>query len=98
MRRYVDVVRFAPARALLALGDAAAHRRIDARVVDQVLFDQLAILPLARELLARRERYTGTLAQYAVRIGVFGAQRVLHEVGPVVLYRSAQRRRVGRVE
>ena len=63
VRDQVDVVGLAPPRDLLALGDARADGRVDAGVVDQVLFDELAVLPFAGELLAGRQWHAGARPQ-----------------------------------
>ena len=61
MRRQLDLVRLAPARDFARLGDPADDAQVDPAVVDQVFLDDLAELPLARELLPGRERHRGLL-------------------------------------
>src|SRR5436305_7614651 len=98
VRDQVDVVGLAPPRDLLALGDARADGRVDAGVVDQVLLDELAVLPFAGELLACRQRHTAARPQGPIAVRILRAQRVLHEVGPVRFDRAAQRGGVDGVE
>src|SRR5207237_483696 len=89
VRRQVDVVRLAPAGDLLRLGDAARNAEVHAGVVDQLRLDQLAELPLRRELLAGSQGRVHVAAKLVEAAGVLGAERVLQKVGAVRLQRAA---------
>src|SRR5688500_49242 len=59
------VIRLGPGGDLLGLGGAAGVAEVDAEVIDEVLGDELAELPLADELLAGGEAGLGLGADMA---------------------------------
>lgn len=69
MDRQVDIMGFAPASDLTSLGKAANNTEIDPGVVDPLLLDQLAELPLRAELLTSSQRHTGSWAQCLEQFG-----------------------------
>src|SRR5204863_8866803 len=88
--RQLDVMGLAPAGDLARLGEAAGDAEVDARVVDPLLLDQLAELPLRAELLARRQRDAGAPPERLKGVGVLRAQRVLDEEGVELLDLAAE--------
>ena len=98
MRDQFDRVRLAPAGHFASLGQAADDTHVDPTVVDQVLFDRFAKLPLAGPLLARCDRHRGLLPQAVVQVWILRAQRVLHEEGSVLLALATQAHGVGQIE
>src|SRR5581483_7147404 len=91
-------MRLGPAGDLFRFRDPAADAQIDARVVDQVFFNELAKLPLAAELLAGREWHVDVLAEQAEAIGALAADRIFHEEGAIRLDGTAKLDGIGRVE
>ena len=80
---------------LLRLGDPARVHHVDAEVVDQLVLDHRLELPLARELLADRDRQVHLVAHEPQRERVEGPDRVLVEVEAVRLERVPEVGRLG---
>src|SRR6266540_5469363 len=90
MSRQTNVMGLAPARHFASLAQSTDDAQVDASVVDQVVLDKFLESPLARELLARRQRDAGRGAQSVEALGVLGADRVLQEEEAIRLQRVGQ--------
>ena len=72
--------------------------KVETAVVEQVLLQDLAELPLAGELLADGQRHAGLLPHHAQAGGILAAQRILDEERAVLLHLSAEVNGVRRIE
>src|SRR6266511_2285796 len=98
MSRQTNVMGLAPARHFTSLARSTDDAQVDASVVDQVVLDKFLESPLARELLARRQRDSRRGAQTMEAVSVLGADRVLEEEETIRLQRVGQLERVRGVQ
>ena len=98
MRCQLDVVGLAPSCDFASLADPAGDAQIDARIVDKVLVNELAELPLGRELFTGGEWNTGLLAQVAEGIRTLATDRILDEEWAVLFNLTAELDRICRIQ
>src|SRR5712691_2135301 len=98
MRDEPYVVGLAQRGLLAQLRDASRIGKRHARVIDQVLLDQLVHVPAIAEVLAHGDRHSHLGAQALVDGRLLGAHQILDEEGLEVLDQVAQSNCVGHVE